>query len=132
VQNVSTQYHETGNVSFRAAGAVAGKTFVKPSADRTGGPGLSTDNENLYVFSTCPAGAKPAGVAKYDVANGEAGGVHGRPGMIVPVKAGAAIVAGVEVEVGAAGTAITLASGKAVGLAMSGAANGADAQIKLY
>jgi hypothetical protein len=32
--NVSMQFHETGNVSFIAVGAVTGKTFVSPSADR--------------------------------------------------------------------------------------------------
>ena len=130
--NVSNQYFETGNVSFRAQGAVVGKTFLAIGADNTGGPGLSTDLENLYVMKTCTAGARPCGVAKYDVADTQAGGVHGQPGMIVPVVAGAAITAGQEVEVGAAGKAIPLASGKAAGMAMSGAANAADAQIKLY
>ena len=130
--NVSTQYHETGNVSFHASGAVVGKTFVAPSANRTGGPGLSTDIENMWVLATCPAGTRAAGVAKYDVANGGVGGVHGQPGMIVPVTAGAAITVGQEVEVGAAGKAIPLASGKAVGLAMSGAASAADCPVKLY
>lgn len=130
--NVSTQYHETGNVSFHAAGAVVGKTFVRVSADRTGGPGLSTDLENAWVMSTCGAGAKATGVAKYDVADQKSGGIHGQPGMIVPVTAGAAITAGQEVEVGAAGKAIPLASGKAVGQAMSGAASGADCPVKLY
>jgi hypothetical protein len=131
-ENVSTQFKETGNVSFRAAGAVTGKTFVSPSADRTGGPGLSSDLANLYVFSTCPAGERAAGVAKYDVTDGNEGGVHGQPGMIVPVTAGATIAAGEEVQVGPAGAAIPLAAGIAVGLAMSGAAAAADAEIKLY
>jgi len=130
--NVSLQYFETGDVSFRASGAVTGKTFVQPAANQTGGPGLSTDLENLLVFKTCTAGQRPCGVAKYDVATGQGGGVHGQPGKIVPVTAGAAITAGQEVEVGAAGSAIPLATGRAAGLAMSGAANGADAMIKLY
>lgn len=43
---------------------------------------------------------------------------------IVPAVAGAAIAAGAEVEVGAAGKFITLASGKAVGMAIKAA--GAD------
>lgn len=130
--NVSTQYHETGNVSFHAAGAVVGKTFVKVSANRTGGPALSTDLESMWVMSTCPAGLRPTGVAKYDVADTKPGGVHGQPGMIVPVTAGSAITAGQEVEVGTNGQAIPLATGKAAGQAMSGAAGAADCPIKLY
>jgi hypothetical protein len=130
--NVCTQFFETGNVSFKAVGDVTGKTFVAPAADVTGGPGLSSDGENLYQFGTCPAAEKPAGVAKYDVDDNDHGGVHGQPGQIVPVTCGAAVTAGDEVEVGAAGRAVPLAAGRPAGLAMSGAANGADAQIKLY
>jgi hypothetical protein len=130
--NVSTQYFETGNVSFRATANVTGKRFVAPSGDVTGGPGLSTDMQNLYRCQHAGAGKKPAGVAKYDVTSGGTGGMHGQPGMIVPVTTGAAIVAGVEVESDANGMAITLASGRAAGLAMSGAGSGADCQVKLY
>jgi hypothetical protein len=130
--NVSTQYFETGNVSFRATANITGKRFVAPSGDVTGGPGLSTDNQNLYRMATCGAGLKPAGVAKYDVASGTVGGMHGQPGMIVPVTTGAAIVAGVQVQSDGAGAAITLASGVPAGLAMSGAGSGADCQVKLY
>jgi hypothetical protein len=120
--NVSTQYFETGNVSFRATANITGKRFVAPSGDVTGGPGLSTDNQNLYRMATCGAGLKPAGVAKYDVSSGR----------IVPVTTGAAIVAGVQVQSDGAGAAITLASGVPAGLAMSGAGSGADCQVKLY
>jgi hypothetical protein len=130
--NVSTQYFETGNVSFRATANVTGKRFVAPSGDVTGGPGLSTDMENLFRMAHCGAGLKPAGVAKYDVASGAKGGVHGQPGMIVPVTTAAAITAGVEVQSDATGFAIVKAAGVAAGLAMSGAASGADAMIKLY
>jgi hypothetical protein len=129
--NVSMQFHETGNVSFIAVGAVTGKTFVSPSADRTGGPGLSADDDNNYRFSTCPAGEKPAGVSKYDVPDGGGGGVHGQPGMIVPVTLGGAVAAGDLVEVGAGGTAVVHAAGQVAGMAMSGGANGDDGQIKL-
>jgi hypothetical protein len=133
--NVSTQYFETGNVSFRATANVTGKRFVAPSADVTGGPGLSTDLQNVFRCAHCPAGKRPAGVAKYDVSSGSVGGMHGQPGQIVPVTTGAAIVAGAEVESDASGQAITwagtIATAKA-GLAMSGAGSGADAMIKLY
>jgi hypothetical protein len=131
--NVCTQYFETGNVSFRAQGAVVGKTFLMVAAAPTGGPGLSTDPENLFVLKTCLAGQKAVGVCKYDVANGEAGGVHGQPGMIVPVTAGAAGVnAGVEVESNATGQAIPFSAGIKLGICMSAGASGFDAAIKLY
>ena len=52
--------------------------------------------------------------------------------MIVPVTAGAAITAGQEVQSDATGQAIPLAAGKPAGLAMSGAAAGADCQVKIY
>jgi hypothetical protein len=130
--NVATQYFETGDVSFRATANVTGKRFVAPSGDVTGGPGLSTDNENMYRMAHCGAGLKPAGVAKYDVASGAKGGVHGQPGKIVPVTTGAAITAGQQVQSDASGQAIVLAAGVPAGLAMSGAALGADCQVKLY
>lgn len=129
--NVGTQYFETGNVSFRATAAVTGKRFLGISGDVTGGPGLSTDLENVYRCAHAAAGVRACGVSKYDVASGAEGGMHGQPGMIVPVNAGAAIAAGQDVEVGANGQAVPLAAGRSAGLAMSSAALGADAQIKL-
>lgn len=130
--NVSNQYFETGNVTFRAQGAVVGKTFLGVAAEPTGGPALSTDLENLFVFKTAPAASRAVGVCKYDVADTQAGSVHGQPGMIVPVTCGAAVAAGVEVEVGAAGKAVPFGTGIKAGICVSGAANGADAAIKLY
>lgn len=133
--NVSTQFHETGNVSFTAVGAVTGQTFVAPVADRTGGPGLSTDLANQFKFGTCPAGKRPAGVAKYDVANLKSGSVHGQPGMIVEVLAGATLAAGDEVMSDATGKAIVhvpaTPTNRVAGLVMSGATSGQLAQIKL-
>jgi hypothetical protein len=86
----------------------------------------------MYRMAHCGAGLKPAGVAKYDVASGAKGGVHGQPGKIVPVTTGAAITAGQQVQSDASGQAIVLAAGVPAGLAMSGAALGADCQVKLY
>jgi hypothetical protein len=90
--NVSTQFKETGNVSFTAVGAVVGRRFVESaSPGRTGGPGLSGDLKNQYRFKQANAGSDVIlGVAKYDVADGGSGGVHGQPGMIVEVEAIAA------------------------------------------
>jgi hypothetical protein len=130
--NVCTPYKDSSDITFRASAAVTGKRFVAPSGNRTGGPGLSTDLENLPVFAHAAAGARAFGVAAYDVPAGGRGPVHGEPGKIVPVRAGAAIAAGNEVEVGANGQAVPLAAGRPVGLAVSGAANGTDAEIRLY
>jgi hypothetical protein len=130
--NVSVAYFEEGDVSFRATAAVTGKRFIAPSGDVTGGPGLSTDFENVYRCAHAGSGVKPCGVSQYDVAIGSRGPQHGNPGKIVPVTAGAALTAGQEVQSDATGQAIPLAAGRPAGLCMSGASNGADAQIKLY
>jgi hypothetical protein len=136
--NVATPYFETGDVSFRATAAVTGKRFIAPSGDVTGGPGLSTDVSNLFRMAHCGAGLKPAGVAKYDVANGDEGGCYGQPGRIVPVTSGAAVTAGAEVMSDANGKAIpwTSAASEAnrrAGQAMSGVgAADADLMVRLY
>lgn len=124
---------ETSDVTFQATAAVTGKRFVSPSADFTSGPGLATTSEgsNLRMAHTTAA-AKAFGVAAYDVANGKKGRVIGTPGRIVPVTAAGTIAAGAEVEVGAAGQAVTLAAGKAVGIAVSGGTSGNDVYVKLY
>ena len=70
------------------------------------------------------------GVAAFDAAAGAQVSVIGEG--VVPVTARTAITAGVEVEVGASGKAITLASGKAVGRALTTAANNADVYVRLY
>jgi hypothetical protein len=110
--NVSTQFKETGNVSFTAVGAVTGRRFVvSANPGRTGGPGLSGDLKNQYRFAQAAGGAAPIlGVAKYDVADGESGGVHGQPGMIVELEAGAALAPGTRVTSGADGRAVALAA----------------------
>ena len=73
---------------------------------------------------------KVLGVAAFDAAVGAQVSVIGEG--VVPVTAGAAITAGAEVEVGTGGKAITLASGKAVGRALTTAANNADVYVRLY
>jgi hypothetical protein len=130
--NVCIPYFDTSDISFHADNPVTGKTFVAPSADRTGGPGLSTDTENLFKMSPCAAGAKASGVAVYDVADEKIGHMIGTPGRIVPVTAGGTINAGQEVEVGAGGKAIAKATGISVGQALSGGTNNNDVAVKLY
>ena len=118
-------YHETSDVTFTATAAVVGKRFVAPSNSR------ETAIGGNYRMAHCAAGAKPSGVATYDVASGAKGSQVGTPGRIVPVTAGGTIAAGAQVEVGADGKAIALASGIPAGQALTAATNGNDAEIKL-
>jgi hypothetical protein len=84
----------------------------------------------MIKVATAAAGAKAFGVAKYDAASGALVGIL--RGGVVPVTAGGTIAFGAEVEVGTAGKAITLASGKAVGKAVEAGTNGNDIQIAFY
>lgn len=141
--NECIPYKEPGSaITFKATAAVAGKRFVKPSGNRTGGPGLSTDLANVYQCAQVSASGDPAvGVSKYDVANGALGGAH--TGGIVPVTCGANVAAGDRVMSDANGKAIPYAAGntaaagaplvipRVLGIAMTGAVSGADAEIML-
>jgi hypothetical protein len=133
-------YYEDGHrLTGQASAAITGKRFVGVSGNRTSGPGIPTTAQvgasdpvegGNYQFAHATAAAKAVGVSTWDAAIGEKVGVirHG----VVPVTAGANIAAGVEVEVGANGQAVTLAAGKAVGYCMTGVLSGADAEILLY
>src|SRR3954468_5155373 len=124
---------ETSDVTFQATAAVTGKRFLSISADITSGPGLSATSEGSNLrMAHAAAGAKAFGVSKYDVASGAKGGVYGTPGRVVPVTAGGTVTAGQQVEVGTTGQAITLASGIAVGLAVTSATSGNDVFVKIY
>ncbi len=122
--NECTPLFKPGNdITVLTTEAVTGKTFVRISGDpdaRTG----------LFKGGAAAAGSRPFGVASRTTASGGQLLVY-RAG-ILPVTAGAAITAGQEVEVGANGRAIPLNTGKSVGLAVQGAANGADALIALH
>lgn len=125
-RNECIPFYEPGaDISAICSAAVTGKRFVKISGDRSGG------GSNLSVAHADAAGRK-FGVSGYDGAIGEIINVKRSPGIVVPVLAGAAIDAFEEVEVGAAGVAVPLAAGVAVGFAVTAAANAADAQISLY
>ncbi|NKU21735.1 DUF2190 family protein [Rhodococcus hoagii] len=111
------------DVTVLTTTAVTGKTFVAV----TGDPDTRT---GLIKAGTAAAGARPFGVASRTAPNGTA--LLVLRGGILPVTAGAAITAGQEVEVGASGRAIPLNTGKSVGTAVKGAANGADVLIALH
>jgi hypothetical protein len=120
--NESIPFKESGSsLTGKATAAITGG----------GAGGLSSDLANVYQVAQCVAGDRGIGVSKWDAANGALVGIHTGPGLIVPVTAGAAITAGQEVQSDANGQAIPLAAGKSLGVAMTGAANGADAEIKL-
>lgn len=109
------------DVTVKTTGAVTGKTFVAVSATR--------DADGLIKCATATGAAKAFGVAARDIASGDVGAIL--RGGIVPVTAGGAITAGAQVEVGAAGKAVTLASGVAVGHAVETGSNGNDVLIAL-
>lgn len=111
------------DITVLTTAAVTGKTFVDVSATRDATTGL-------IKVATAAAGTKALGVAAYDIASGATGPIL--RGGILPVTAGGAITAGAEVEVGASGRAITLASGKAVGKAVETGTNGNDVLIAFY
>jgi hypothetical protein len=126
-------YYKPGeDLPAAASAAITGKRFVKISGNRQSGPGLSSTAEGSnYSVAQCVAGDKAIGVSMYDAPlNGKIGVV--REG-VVPVTSGAAVTAGSEVQADANGKAITLAAGKANGIAMSGVgAADLDLEVLLY
>lgn len=113
------------DITALTTAAVTGKTFVNVT-----GPTDPT-NGTLVRVATSAAGARALGVAAYDAASGAR--VPVIRGCITPVTCGAAVTAGAEVESDAAGKAITLATGKPLGKAVSTttAAN-SDLFVALY
>lgn len=112
------------DITGLTTGAVTGKTFVAVSADVDATTGMIKVN-------TASAGAKALGVASRDAASGTTLAIQ--RGGVLQVTAGAAITAGAQVEVGASGRAITLASGIPVGYAVKSASGaGVDTFIAFY
>lgn len=119
-----TPYKMPGTeITAQTTAVVTGKRFVGISGD------ILADGSLRVAHAA--AGTRAIGVAKYDAVSGGKVGVFRGARMVVPVTAGANIVAGAAVEVGTNGQAITLASGVAVGYAESAAVSGQDARICL-
>lgn len=109
------------NVTVKTTAAVTGKTFVGVSA--------APDADDLIKAATATAATKAFGVAARDIASGDVGLIL--RGGIVNVTAGGTIAAGAEVEVGSGGKAVTLASGKSVGTAVSAGTSNNDVLVAL-
>lgn len=108
---------------------VASRRFVKIGGDRTNGGNLAVtpaaSGDRVFgvadvVIRTDDTETAPVGTLIRVVRGG-----------VVRVTAGANITAGAAVQAGAAGVAIPAAAGTIVGFAVTGAINGADAQIAL-
>lgn len=132
-------YETADRITAQASAAVTGKRFVTISGNRTSGPsvpagaqvGASDPTEGgNYQVAPPAAGGAVLGVATWDAAIGEKVGVIRRG--IVPVTAGGAIAAGVLVEVLVDGRVVANTTGRAVGMCMTAATSGADAEILLF
>lgn len=119
-------YRPGADLTATAGGAIVGKTFVDISAAL----GVAAGTPATVVTAT--AAGLSVGVASRDTASGGKLHVLRGPGQVVPVTAGGTIAVGAEVEVGASGRAVTIASGKARGRAWSAATVGTDVFIELY
>lgn len=117
-------YDPGADVTGQATAAVIAKRFVAISGNRTAGGNITV--------APAAAGARPCGVAGHDAAVGELVRVVRGNSRVVRVTASGAIAANAEVQVGAGGTVATRAAGVAVGYAITGAADAADAEISLY
>ncbi|MDT5184592.1 MAG: hypothetical protein QOI29_2750 [Mycobacterium sp.] len=115
-------YEPGRDITAQASAAVTAKRLVAISGNRTSGG-------NLSVAPAAAAG-RVFGVAATDAPIG--GLVRVARGGAVKVTAAGAVAAFAEVQVAADGKAATLAAGVAVGYALTGAADGTDAEIALY
>lgn len=122
--NENAGVYEPGqDITGHASAAVTGKRFLKISGNRSDG--------NIAVAHADAAG-RVCGVSAFDAAINKKVSVIRGNSRVTFVTAGGNIAAFAEVEVGANGTAVTLAAGKAVGYAITAATNGNDAEISLY
>jgi hypothetical protein len=124
VANENAGVYEPGrHITGHATAAITGKRFLKISGNRSDG--------NIAVAHADAAG-RVCGVSGFDAAINKKVNVVRGNSRVTFVTAGGNIAAFAEVEVGANGTAVTLAAGVAVGYAITAATNGNDAEISLY
>lgn len=117
-------YDPGKDITAEATAAVTARRFLAVSGNRTAGGNMAA--------APAAAGGRTCGVAGNDAAAGGLVRVVRGNSRVVRVTASGAIAAGAEVQVGANGTAVTKAAGIAVGYAITGAADAADAEISLY
>ena len=117
-------YDPGKDITGQATSTVTTRRFLLVSGNRTPGG-------NIAVAPATAAG-RVCGVAGNDAAVGALVRVVRGNSRVVKVTADGAISAFAEVEVGTAGKAKTKTSGVAVGYAVTGAADGVDAEISLY
>ncbi|WP_018599664.1 capsid cement protein [Mycobacterium sp. 155] len=117
-------YDPGANITAQATAVVTARTFLAISGNRVSGGNLAV--------ATATAAGRVCGVAGNDAANGGLVTVVRGNSRVVRVTTAGIIAAGAEVEVGAAGKAVTKTAGVAVGYAVTGAASGDDAEISLY
>jgi hypothetical protein len=117
-------YDPGATITGQATAAVTAKRFLAISGNRIAGGNIA--------IATAAAGGRTCGVAGNDAAVGELVRVVRGNSRVVKVTAEAAIAANAEVQVGAAGQAITRTTGVAVGYAVTGAIADANAEISLY
>lgn len=118
-------YDAGDEVTVTASANVTGKTFVSLTG------AVNASNGTLATAGPCPAAAKAFGVANKDAASGTRL-VALRGPRVVPVACAGTFAAGDEVEVGANGQAVKLASGKPVGYAMSAGSANNEAYVAIY
>lgn len=124
-------YDPGQNITAVTTAAVTARRFLKISGDRHATTASSAAVGNISVAHAV-AGGRVCGVAGHDADSGALVHVVRGASRVVWVTADGAITAGAEVEVGAAGKAKAKYTGTAVGYAMTGAADGANAEISLY
>ena len=115
-------YSPGANITAEATAPVTARRFVKISGNRTAAGNLAV--------APAAAGDRAFGVAADDAGAGQL--VHVARGGVVRVVAAGAVAAGASVQVGAGGAVSTAAAGVVVGFAVTGAADGAVAEIAFY
>ena len=129
--NECVPYYKPGSdITGEAQEAIIGMRFVsidgsvdpgwqpeglKGNADLVG----ASSTANVVPIVQTGAGEDAVGVAQRDCADGGLVTFLNEPGMVLPVRAGAAIVPGAAVQSDATGRAITLAAGVRLGRAWS-------------